>query len=91
LLDKLPAEVQRLADRQFAAFERDPNHPSLQRKALYVTKQNGLRPGSFSVRINLSYRAIGVLDHGPEGGEELQAYWYWVGSREDYAKVVVSR
>ncbi len=49
----LPAEVRELADANYELLKNDPGHPSLQLKPI----------GSFwSVRVGLSYRALGVRD-----------------------------
>lgn len=64
----LPKPVQELADKSFALLKNDPHHPSLHFK----------KTGRFwSVRIGLSYRALGV--NIPEG-----VLWFWIGSHADY-------
>ena len=51
--EALPAEIQRLAQRNYELLKTDPAHPSLQFKPLHA--------GRFrSVRIGLHYRALGV-------------------------------
>ncbi len=64
----LPAEVQRLADKNFQLLKADLAHPSLEFKKI----------GSlWSVRVGLNYRALG-LDK-PDG-----VVWFWIGSHADY-------
>jgi len=64
----LPAEVQRLADKQFALFESNPTHPSLG-----FAKKGEV----YTVEIGRSYRAI-----ARRKGDVL--YWFWIGSHEEY-------
>jgi len=69
---ELPAPVRELADKNFELLKNNPRHPSLRFK----------RVGRyFSVRVGLSYRALGVE---VEGG----VLWFWVGSHADYDKIV---
>ncbi|MCA1688174.1 MAG: hypothetical protein LC714_06205 [Actinobacteria bacterium] len=69
---RLPAPVRDLADKNFELLKNDPRHPSLHFK----------RVGRFfSVRVGLSYRALGVE---VEGG----VLWFWIGSHADYDKIV---
>ena len=52
----LPKSVQQLADKNFALLKRDPQHPSLHFKKISRFR---------SVRVGLSYRALGVeVDDG---------------------------
>jgi hypothetical protein len=72
LYDRLPVEVQALADKQFALFSKNPSHPSLRFKQV----------GPFwSVRVSYSYRALAVRN-----GEELT--WFWIGTHADYDKLL---
>jgi hypothetical protein len=64
----LPKLVQELADKSFALLNNDLHHPSLHFKKV----------GNYwSVRIGLSYRALGVSI--PDG-----VLWFWIGSHADY-------
>ena len=69
---ELPADVQRLANRQFALLKRDPSHPSLQLK----------RIGRFwSVRVGLGFRALAVdSSEGP--------VWFWIVPHHEYDKLL---
>jgi hypothetical protein len=68
----LPKQVQEFANKSFALLKNDPHHPSLHFKKV----------GRFrSVRIGLSYRALGV--DIPEG-----VLWFWIGSHADYDNLV---
>ena len=52
-------------------FQKNPAHPGLQFKKIQGTD------ATYSVRINLDYRAIGVLDQDA-------IIWFWIGSHADY-------
>jgi hypothetical protein len=68
LYDRLPAEIQAQADKQYALFSQNPSHPSLRFKQV----------GAFwSVRVSYSYRALAVRD-----GEVLTGFW--IGTHADY-------
>ena len=72
--DTLPADIRRLAERNYAVLKRDPAHPSLQFKPILS--------GRFrSVRIGLHYRALGV-----PVAEGIQ--WFWIGSHADYDRLI---
>jgi hypothetical protein len=66
--DKLPAEVRKLADKNYALLKQNPHHPSLQYKKV----------GRYwSVRIGRRYRALAVqIDEG--------MLWFWIGSHAEY-------
>ena len=68
----LQAEVQELADKNFASRSQDPHHPSLRLKKV----------GSFwSARVGLNYR---VLARGRAEG----LVWFWIGQHSEYDKLL---
>jgi hypothetical protein len=72
--DKLPAEIQSLARRNYALLRADPAHPSLQFKQLAGGRM-------YSVRVGLHYGALGApVDAG--------VHWFWIGSHAEYDKLV---
>jgi len=72
LYDRLPAEIQAQADKQYTLFSANPLHPSLHFKQV----------GPFwSVRVSNSYRALAVRD-----GDMLT--WFWIGTHSDYDKLL---
>jgi hypothetical protein len=77
LLVSLPTSVKRNADAAFMVFQQNPNHPALRRHQLQNTHRGRHRSGSWSVSVNLQYRAIYVVD----GSTNV---WYWIGSHSDY-------
>lgn len=70
--EKLPKDIQNLADRNFELLKQNQSHPSLHFKKV----------GRFwSVRVGLKYRAIAVESaHG--------CIWFWIGSHADYDKMI---
>ena len=72
LYAELPAEVQRLADKQFSLFVETPRHASLG----FARKGN-----VYTVEIGRSHRAIARFKDGAY-------YWFWIGSHEAYNKLL---
>jgi hypothetical protein len=71
--EKLPLRAQKLADRYFAFFERDPLYPSLHLERI--------RDEIWSVRIGGHYRALAKR-------REDCWLWFWIGTHEQYNKVM---
>lgn len=70
--DKLPKDIQELADKCFELLKTDPKHPSLHFKKV----------GKFwSARVGIKYRALAV-----EVEEGL--IWFWVGNHSEYERLV---
>ena len=66
----LPAEIQELAFKNFALWQANPRHPSLQFKKV----------GTYwSVRIGQDNRALAILE-----GETFR--WFWIGTHREYEK-----
>jgi hypothetical protein len=67
-LAELPAEVQALAVKNFALWQANPRHPSLQFKKI----------GDYwSVRVGQDHRALAKLE-----GETFR--WFWIGAHKEY-------
>lgn len=75
LLAVLPAHVRQQAREAYRLFQQNPAHPGLRFKQVYAN------PPIYSVRVGISYRAVGVLD-----GDTI--VWYWLGSHADYDKLL---
>ncbi|MDX1991041.1 MAG: hypothetical protein SF029_01545 [bacterium] len=73
-LRNLPPDVQRAAYEAYRVFKINPYHPSLQFKKV---KEN---PLTFSVRISIKYRALGIMMSDDE------ILWYFIGSHGPYDK-----
>ncbi len=67
--EALPAPTRLTADKNYALWRRDPQHPSLHFKPV--------GEGFWSVRVGKHYRALGHRD-----GEEIT--WVWIGSHAEY-------
>ena len=70
--NKLPKKVQNLANEKFELFKQNPNHPSLE----FAKKGN-----VWTVNIGIHYRAIGYKEYN-------NIIWFWIGSHEDYNKLM---
>lgn len=75
---RLPRAIQQLTRAKYRLFKIDPFHPSLQFKRV-----NASAP-IYSVRINLSYRALGLW-------EEDRIDWFWIGRHDEYDQLLSSR
>jgi hypothetical protein len=68
----LPAEIQDLADKNFALLKADPGHPSLQFKPV----------GPYwSARVGRRYRALAVERNG-------DYIWFWIGTHAAYDRLI---
>ncbi|MCA9837116.1 MAG: hypothetical protein KC422_09375 [Trueperaceae bacterium] len=67
----LPKDIQGHAKKSYRLWRKDPFHTSLQ------FKQISQRQVIYSVRINLGYRALGLI-------EKDEIYWFWIGPHGDY-------
>ncbi|MCE9525547.1 MAG: hypothetical protein K8R36_05785 [Planctomycetales bacterium] len=72
---KLPREIQELADKNYELLKSDPNHPSLHFKKIGGKKQ------LWSVRVGAHYRALGM-----EGSEGI--VWFWIGTHAEYDRLL---
>jgi hypothetical protein len=70
-LASLPAEVQQRSRTSYQQWKQNPSHPALHFKQVHNQKP------IYSVRVGLSYRAVGIK-------EENTMIWFWIGSHEDY-------
>ena len=77
-LERLPERVRRQARQGYLLFQQNPQHPSLHFKPVHPN-----RP-VYSVRIGSDYRALGALD-----GDEM--LWFWIGTHNDYDRVIDAR
>jgi len=75
LFAALPVRVQRQAREAYRLFSENPNHPGLHFKQVHP------HPPTYSARVGISYRAVGVRD-----GDVI--VWFWIGSHADYDKLL---
>jgi len=74
-LARLPAEVKRQARETYRQFQSDLRHPALRFKRVH------LQEPVYSARININYRAVGVME-----GDTI--IWFWIGSHAEYDKLL---
>jgi len=73
LFRKLPAQVQKQADRAFEHLENNPRYPSLRLKCVDPQESR------YSIRINDKYRALGLLQ-----GDEITLDWIGPHGKYDH-------
>lgn len=71
----LPEDIKAQARKSYRHFQRDPWHTSLHFKPIHPNLP------LYSVRISKGYRAVGKRD-------EKGMLWYWIGSHNDYDKLL---
>jgi mRNA-degrading endonuclease RelE of RelBE toxin-antitoxin system len=74
-LNDLPESVREQATKAYALWKEDPYHSSLQFKRV------SQRQPIYSARVSLNYRVLGLL-------ESDQIYWYWIGTHDEYDKLL---
>ena len=77
LYRKLDDRTRRQAQQSFRLWFENPFHPSLHFKVVNAHAR------VWSVRIGISYRALGTWD-----GETVT--WYWIGSHDEYERIITS-
>ena len=75
--EKLPENIKVSARKAYKLWKEYPEHPGLQFKKVHKSQ------AIYSVRIGLSYRAIGVK-------QESTLIWFWIGSHAEYDKLIAS-
>lgn len=71
----LPEHVRSQARQAYRLFANDPQHPSLRFKRV------SQRRPVYSVRINVDYRALGVLEND-------EIVWFWIGPHHEYDRLL---
>lgn len=77
LHDQLPEHIRELAKKNYELLKADPVHRSVNFKKLAGTGRNQYA----SARVGDHYRAVCTLVDG-------DALWLWIGSHEDYNKLL---
>jgi len=75
LFEALPASVQSQAREAYRLFRQNPAHPGLHFKQVHTD------PPTYSARVGIGYRAVGVKD-----GHTI--IWFWIGSHANYDKLL---
>ena len=73
--ERLPKEIQALADKNYALLKADPYHPSLHFRRIGQARQ------LWTVRVGDHYRALGI--EKPEG-----IVWFWIGTHAEYDRLL---
>ena len=71
-LEKLPKDIQDLANKNFDLLKKDTFHPSLHLKKV---------PPYWSVRVGKRHRALAVE-------VESGLLWFWIGTHAEYDQIV---
>ena len=70
--DKLPKEIQVLADKNFALLKENSSHPSLHFKKV----------GAYwSARVSRNHRAVAIE-------VKLGYLWFWIGLHDEYERII---
>jgi hypothetical protein len=73
----LPEKIKDATSTAYYKWKENPHHASLQFKQIHTVKP------IYSVRINLSYRALDIKQ-----GQVM--IWFWIGSHAGYDKLIAS-
>lgn len=75
LFEKLPERIKYQARFAYKEWKENPFLPNLQFKKIHPMKP------IYSVRINIGWRAIGYKN-------DNDMIWFWIGSQENYNKMI---
>ena len=73
---KLPKPIQRKAYRAYRIWQSDPSA-----KGLFFKRVTDISDPLYSVRIDMNYRALGLLE-----GDTI--YWIWIGGHAEYDRIL---
>jgi len=71
----LPDRIRQQARESYRLFKQNPRHPGLHFKRINATLP------IYSVRVNLDYRALGLLR-----GDTI--VWFWIGPHDEYDRIL---
>jgi hypothetical protein len=71
----LPKHVKLQAREAYRIFELNNSHPGLHFKKVI------LNPPTYSVRVGIGYRALGVVDNDT-------IIWFWIGTHAEYDQIL---
>ena len=72
---KLPDRIKRTARKNYKIWKQDISHPGSDFKQVHPIKP------IYSVRIGSGWRALGIK-------EDNTMIWFWIGSHNDYEKLI---
>ena len=73
--ESLPNEIREIANKNFKLLKTDPRHPSLQFKKIGIF---------WSARVGLAHLALAIED-----GEDF--IWVWIGTHDEYERMIRGR
>ena len=82
LFKKLPPEIQAEAKERFKLLKENPAHPALHFKEFRATGGGIKNAGTFSVRINANFRALGT----EVATKPHVIVWWFIGDHASYMK-----
>lgn len=71
----LPENIKTATKQAYKLWKVNPSHPSLSFKLIHNSNP------IYSVRIGLSYRALGIK-------QKSTVVWFWIGSHAEYDKMI---
>jgi hypothetical protein len=71
--EKLPANIQRAARKNYGLWQQDPKGASLRFKKI--------KDDLWSVRASRSYRALATFENN-------SYVWFWIGTHDEYEKLI---
>ena len=75
--EDLPADIKGQAREAYRLFQENPAHPGLRFKKVHPAQP------IYSARISRDFRAVGVVR-----GDAI--IWFWIGSHDNYARLLSS-
>ncbi|MFQ6044536.1 MAG: hypothetical protein ACE5PV_27095 [Candidatus Poribacteria bacterium] len=72
---RLPNRIKRKARRNYKLWKQNPYHPSLEFKEVHPIKP------IYSLRVGIGWRALGIME-----GDTI--IWFWIGSHNNYEKLL---
>jgi len=78
--NRLPPDVQKLADKAFELLKGDPSHPSLRFKKI--------AEDVWAARVSLGHRALGYRALALRDRDHCD--WFWIGPHGEYERLIRS-
>lgn len=72
--NRLPKDIQEIADKNFNLLKSDPRHPSVRMKKV--------AEGLWSARVGLHYRALATDE------ADGSLLWFWIGHHSEYDRLI---
>ena len=73
--ERLPQAIQNQAEKNFELWKKNPRHPGLKFEQVHPVKP------FYSIRVSQKYRALARKE-----GDTF--FWFWVGTHNDYEKII---